>query len=105
MDRVGRSVLWHRLISEVDIPEYYGVKKGFSFDEQVEYMRKYGRLKNDHRDEIKDMNEKLIRFSQSNPESINEAADDVRDILMQTMPKFLKKYPQYKGEPCIESDD
>ena len=105
MDRMERSVLWNRLISEADIDEYYGAKKDISSEELMEYLKKYGKPYDFHLDEIFEMHTKLIEFSQSNPESINEADDDIKDILVQTMPKFLKKYPQYKGEPCIESDD
>ena len=92
-----RSVLWHRLISEVDLKECYGIKN-CSYGEWIKY-------ENDHWDETIGMRERLRHFSESNPESINEADDDIKDILAQTMPKFLKKYPQYKGEPCIASDD
>lgn len=102
MDNVERSVLWHRLISVVNLDEYYGVDMSVSYEEQVRHVEKYGEPYDFHLQEIYEMHRRLIAFSEDNPETINDADDDIKAILMQTMPKFLRKYPQYKDEACIK---
>ena len=96
-EELRRSVLWHRLISEIDYEKYFEIKTD-DRAKKIEWLTR-------HWNEMNEMSEKCRRFSESNPESINDADADIKDILVQTMPKFLKKYPQYKGDPCIASDD
>lgn len=103
MDYTERKTMWHRLASEANlyIGEYYNAISDISFEMQMRNYQKYGHYINDRHEDIMRMHDELIRFSESNPLTIEEATGELKELLILTLPGFLAKYPQYKGTECL----